>query len=228
MIHEVCDAIASETAILDALHPHYDLQSVNAEFAWAAKMAPGFDDPREIQWEAVIEQPRRFPSVTNHVLYSGTLDFYLMMVAQGTQRDPAFVTLFSAAQLRGYVPGRSDVDARWVALLIHRALMLGPSVVLATLRFLAWHFRATNSSATDEPTTVLGLAIGMGHLTSQLARQWRESAPKQARLGCFDSKVEFPIWRTAIDEVLTFGKGVDESLWYAREALNFTERDTRR
>ncbi|MCC6359231.1 MAG: hypothetical protein IT450_10835 [Phycisphaerales bacterium] len=250
MMHEICTAIASETAILDALLPHYDLQTVEREFEWASTMAQGYDDPAEVRWESVFDKPARFPIVTNHRCISNSLQFYITMVAHGNHRNPALgprgtptsdrmvahgnhrnpalVSLFAAALMREYTPGRHDVDPQWLAVFFTQAQTLGAPVVLAATQFVAWHFLATRSSAQEDSTSTLAVAIGLGYLTSRLARHFRDASSNPKYLGCFDPKTEFPVWRAAIDDVLTFGNGVDESLWYAREALHIPNDEKRR
>lgn len=228
MMHEICAAIASETAILDALAPHYDLQAVEREFEWALMMAGGHDDPAELRWESVFAQPARFPTAANQRCISNNLQFYITMVAHGNQRHPALVSLFAAALLREFTPGRHDIDPQWLAVFFTQARTLGPPVVWAATQFVAWHFLVTRSSVQEDSHSSLAVAIGLGYLTSRLARHFRDTASKPKSLGGFDPRTEFPIWQAAIDDVLTFGNGVDESLWYAREALNVTDRDTRR
>lgn len=227
-MHEICAAIASETAILDALGPHYDLQSVEREFEWAITTAYGSADPASVRWESVFAHPRRFPMDANRHPLSRDLQMYDSSVARRGQRNSAIATLFAAALIREYTPGRHDVSPQWIAVFMTHSRALGTPVVLAATQFIAWHFLATESTTERDPDLTLAIAIGLGHLTGRVARHFRDIPSDQRKFGFFDPAVEFPMWQAAIDDVLTFGNGVDESLWYAREALNLTERDTRR
>lgn len=229
MMREICAAIASETAILDALAPHYDLQSVEREFEWAIVTGYGSADPASVRWESVFADPRRFPVDSNRHPLSRDLQMYASRLARGEKRNSAIATLFAAVLIREHSQnGRHDVSPQWVAVFITQARSLDTPVVLAATQFIAWYFLATESTAELDSDLTLAIAIGLAHLTGRVARHFRDAASDLRNDGCFDPEIEFPMWRAAIDDVLTYGNGVDESLWYAREALHVPNDEKRR